>query len=55
MELRFLGHAAFELTDGETTVLVDPFLTGNPKAAASAEELDADHDPVDTRPRRPHR
>ena len=41
MELRFLGHAAFALSDGGTTVLVDPFLTGNPRAAASAGELDA--------------
>jgi len=41
MELRFLGHAAFALTDGGTTVLIDPFLTGNPRAAASADELDA--------------
>jgi L-ascorbate metabolism protein UlaG (beta-lactamase superfamily) len=41
MELRFLGHAAFALSDGDITVLVDPFLSGNPKAAASAEELDA--------------
>jgi L-ascorbate metabolism protein UlaG (beta-lactamase superfamily) len=41
MELRFLGHAAFALTDGGTTVLVDPFLTGNPRAAASADEVDA--------------
>lgn len=41
MELRFLGHAAFALKDGETTVLVDPFLTGNPRAAVSAGELDA--------------
>ena len=41
MELRYLGHSAFELTDGGTTVLVDPFLTGNPKAAATADELDA--------------
>ncbi len=39
MEIRFLGHAAFELSDGDTTVLIDPFLTGNPKAAADAEEL----------------
>ncbi len=39
MEIRFLGHAAFELTDGDTTVLIDPFLTGNPKAAVGAEEL----------------
>jgi L-ascorbate metabolism protein UlaG (beta-lactamase superfamily) len=42
MEIRFLGHSAFELTDGDTTVLIDPFLTGNPKAAATADELSAD-------------
>ncbi len=42
MEIRFLGHAAFELRDGDTTVLIDPFLTGNPKAAASADELNPD-------------
>jgi L-ascorbate metabolism protein UlaG (beta-lactamase superfamily) len=39
MQIRFLGHAAFELSDGDTTVLIDPFLTGNPKAAVSADEL----------------
>src|ERR1700722_4421880 len=42
MEIRFLGHAAFELTDGDTSVLIDPFLNGNPKAAASPEELKPD-------------
>jgi L-ascorbate metabolism protein UlaG (beta-lactamase superfamily) len=42
MQIRFLGQSAFELTDGDTTVLIDPFLTGNPKAAASADELSAD-------------
>ncbi|HSZ69542.1 MAG TPA: metal-dependent hydrolase [Solirubrobacteraceae bacterium] len=39
MEIRFLGHAAFELKDGETSVLIDPFLTGNPKAAVAADDL----------------
>src|SRR5438477_9361601 len=39
MELRFLGHACFELTDGTTNVLIDPFLTGNPKAAISADDV----------------
>ncbi len=39
MEIRFLGHAAFELSDGGTSVVIDPFLTGNPKAAASPDEL----------------
>ena len=39
MDIRFLGHAAFELSDGTSTVLIDPFLTGNPKAAVAADEL----------------
>ncbi len=39
MDIRFLGHAAFELSDGSTSVLVDPFLSGNPKAAVAADEL----------------
>jgi L-ascorbate metabolism protein UlaG (beta-lactamase superfamily) len=42
MQIRFLGHAAFELTDGDTSVLIDPFLTGNPKAAVSSDELSPD-------------
>ena len=42
MEIRFLGHAAFALTHEGTTVLIDPFLTGNPKAAISADEVQAD-------------
>ena len=42
MEIRFLGQSAFELTDGDTTVLIDPFLTGNPKAAVAADELNPD-------------
>jgi L-ascorbate metabolism protein UlaG (beta-lactamase superfamily) len=39
MDVRFLGHACFELSDGDTKVLIDPFLTGNPKAAVTADEL----------------
>jgi L-ascorbate metabolism protein UlaG (beta-lactamase superfamily) len=42
MEIKYLGHAAFSLHDGDVTVLVDPFLTGNPKAAATADEVQAD-------------
>jgi L-ascorbate metabolism protein UlaG (beta-lactamase superfamily) len=41
MEVRFLGHACFELSDGDTTLLIDPFLTGNPKAAISADDAAA--------------
>jgi L-ascorbate metabolism protein UlaG (beta-lactamase superfamily) len=42
MDIRFLGHAAFALEHDGTTVLVDPFLTGNPKAAATADDIAAD-------------
>lgn len=38
MDVRFLGHSAFELTGGKK-VLIDPFLTGNPKAALKASEV----------------
>lgn len=41
MDLRYLGHAAIELRDGDTTVLVDPWLTGNPRAPVAADELEA--------------
>jgi L-ascorbate metabolism protein UlaG (beta-lactamase superfamily) len=40
MDIRFLGHAAFELRDGNTSVVIDPFLTGNPKAAVKPGDLD---------------
>jgi L-ascorbate metabolism protein UlaG (beta-lactamase superfamily) len=43
MDIRFLGHAAVELSDGATNVLVDPFLSGNPKAAVEASELNPTH------------
>ena len=42
MNIRYLGHSAFSLEHEGTTVLIDPFLTGNPKAAASADEVAAD-------------
>jgi L-ascorbate metabolism protein UlaG (beta-lactamase superfamily) len=41
MEVRFLGHACFELSEGDETVLIDPFLNGNPKAAIAAEDAAA--------------
>jgi L-ascorbate metabolism protein UlaG (beta-lactamase superfamily) len=42
VDIRWLGHACFELKAASTTVVVDPFLTGNPKAAASADEIEPD-------------
>jgi L-ascorbate metabolism protein UlaG (beta-lactamase superfamily) len=41
MEVHFLGHSCFTLTDGDATVLIDPFLTGNPKGAIAAEDVAA--------------
>lgn len=39
MQITFLGHACFELSDGVHTLLVDPYLTGNALAAKTAEEV----------------
>src|SRR4051794_247441 len=41
-KITFLGHAAVSIEHDGKTVLVDPFLTGNPKASATAEEVAAD-------------
>jgi L-ascorbate metabolism protein UlaG (beta-lactamase superfamily) len=43
MDIRFLGQSCFELSDGDTVVLTDPFLTGNPKGAVSADEVNPTH------------
>jgi L-ascorbate metabolism protein UlaG (beta-lactamase superfamily) len=44
MEIRFHGHSCFELSEGDTRLLVDPFLKPhNPSAIATAEEIDATH------------
>ncbi len=42
MSIRYLGHSAFQISSGGTTLLIDPFLTGNPKAAVSAADVEAD-------------
>lgn len=38
----YYGHSAFGLSDGESTVLVDPWFTGNPAATISADDVSAD-------------
>jgi L-ascorbate metabolism protein UlaG (beta-lactamase superfamily) len=41
MKITFLGHACF-LLEGETSILIDPFITGNPVAVVRAEDLNSD-------------
>src|SRR3954452_17446328 len=44
MEIRWHGHSCFELSDGETRVLVDLFLKpNNPKAVVTADEVEPTH------------
>jgi L-ascorbate metabolism protein UlaG (beta-lactamase superfamily) len=44
MEIKFHGHACFELSDGDVTVLVDPFLApNNPAAVATADDVEPTH------------
>ena len=42
MKLTFLGHAAFQLEADGHSVLVDPFLSGNPTASKSADTIAAE-------------
>lgn len=42
-ELKFLGHACFMLKEGSNALIIDPFLTGNPQAAATADQIDCQY------------
>jgi L-ascorbate metabolism protein UlaG (beta-lactamase superfamily) len=39
LKITYLGHSAVLLSDGTHEVAIDPFLTGNPLAAAKPEEI----------------
>ncbi len=44
MKITFLGHASLQILIGETYILVDPFITDNPKAAhIEMDSLKADY------------
>jgi L-ascorbate metabolism protein UlaG (beta-lactamase superfamily) len=44
MEIKYHGHACFELSEGETNLLLDPFLSpNNPSAVASADDVNPNH------------
>ncbi|MDO5439796.1 MAG: metal-dependent hydrolase [Erysipelotrichaceae bacterium] len=42
MKIKFHGHACFELTSGNTTILIDPYISGNPLCQVKAEDLHPD-------------
>jgi L-ascorbate metabolism protein UlaG (beta-lactamase superfamily) len=43
LELTWLGHSGFLLSDGDCTVAVDPFLSGNPTAPMEAKDVKCTH------------
>ena len=43
MELLYYGHSAFHLTLGDTSVLIDPFLTDNPHTEVAPDAVRADY------------
>ncbi|MGZ5337105.1 MAG: MBL fold metallo-hydrolase, partial [Solirubrobacterales bacterium] len=44
MEITFHGHSCFTLAEGDTKVLIDPFLKpNNPAAVVTAEEVEPTH------------
>ncbi len=40
--ITFFGHSGFLVSDGSTAVAIDPFLTGNPVATMTPEEVQCD-------------
>ncbi len=42
VSVKWLGHAAWLINFKDTTVIIDPFLTNNPKAAIKAQDVKAD-------------
>ena len=41
-ELTWLGHSTFLVKTASHSILVDPFLTGNPSATVSADDISVD-------------
>ena len=43
VKVTFIGHSCFLLDNGKEKLLIDPFITGNPVARASADQKKADY------------
>ena len=42
-EVKFLGHACVTITEGNHKLIIDPYLTDNPVAAAKANDIEASY------------
>jgi L-ascorbate metabolism protein UlaG (beta-lactamase superfamily) len=40
-EVKFLGHSCVAINSGDHKLIIDPFLTDNPQAAAKSDDIDA--------------
>lgn len=43
VKVRFIGHAAFLITHNNHRIIIDPFITGNPKAALRMEDINVQY------------
>jgi L-ascorbate metabolism protein UlaG (beta-lactamase superfamily) len=43
LQITYYGHSAFRLYDGSHSLVIDPFLTGNPVATVLAKDIQADY------------
>ena len=43
MQLHYIGHSAFELKLSKTSILIDPFISGNPVTQAKASDFTPSH------------
>jgi L-ascorbate metabolism protein UlaG (beta-lactamase superfamily) len=43
LTLQFYGHACFQLTEGNTSVMFDPFLTDNPFKTATPDQIECNY------------
>jgi L-ascorbate metabolism protein UlaG (beta-lactamase superfamily) len=43
LTITYLSHSCFTITDGKYRLIIDPFLSGNPKAKTSPDDIEADY------------
>lgn len=43
LTIKYLSHSCFTITDGKYRLIIDPFLSGNPKAKTSPDDVEVDY------------